>query len=182
MIGERGPMGLPGQLPLVEDWIDRVYYEGDVVAHAGGLYQAQGDTAREPGNHADWRCLARPGRNGQDGRSFNVLGTYDASAEYQALDVVTLNATWFVAKHDKPGPCPGEGWKAGPTARRGEKGEAGQRGLPGLKGDKGDAGRDLVGWEIDKRNYAVIPVMNDGSKGPPISLRGLFDQFHSEAI
>jgi hypothetical protein len=57
-------------------------------------------------------------------RTFNIVGTYDAEKTYQALDVVALNSSWFVAKRDNPGPCPGDGWQAGPSGRRGPRGEA----------------------------------------------------------
>jgi hypothetical protein len=53
-------------------------------------------------------------------RGFRICGTYDVEKTYHALDVVTLNATWFAAKHDNPGPCPGAGWQAGPTGKRGK--------------------------------------------------------------
>ena len=183
--GERGPEGAPGKLPKVREWKPGVWYEGNVVRHARGTYQADCDTAATPGSSLDWTCLAAgglDGKDGFDGRSFNICGTYDPLAEYDHLDVVTLNATWFVAKHDRPGPCPGEGWKAGPTGKRGEKGERGERGLPGLKGDKGESGRDLVAWQIDKRTYSVVPLMSDGSNGPPISLMALFQQFQADAV
>lgn len=151
-----------------------MHYESDVVAHKGGLYQAQRDTAREPGQHVDWLCLALPGADGKDGidgRSFNISGTYDPNAEYSALDVVTLNSTWFVAKHDKPGPCPGDGWKAGPCGRRGDKGE---------RGERGPAGPSVLCGEIDRRDYILKLLLSDGSE-VPISCRGFFEQYHEES-
>jgi Collagen triple helix repeat (20 copies) len=125
-----------------------------------------------PGRDGERGEPGTAGPRGLDGRSFNICDTYDAAGEYFALDVVTLNATWFVARCDNPGPCPGPNWKAGPTGKRGEKGE---------RGERGPAGRELVGWELDRENYAAKPIMADGSKGAPLNLRELFEQFQAEA-
>jgi len=173
--GEQGVAGPPAKFPTVREWRDKVHYEGDVVTHGGGLFQCQRDTAREPGKHTDWLCLAKPGVDGVDGHdglSFNVLGTYDANVDYQRLDVVTLNATWFVAKKDKPGPCPGPDWKAGPVGKRGEKGERGERGLPGVPGPVSNVPAKLGAWQIDRATYTIRP-----ENGEPINLRPLFEQF-----
>ena len=44
--GEQGP---PGKLPLVKLWKpEMVFYEGDVVAHDGGTFQAKHDTGQPP--------------------------------------------------------------------------------------------------------------------------------------
>ena len=131
---ERGPEGPPGKLPLVRAWEDRVHYATEAVSHGGGTYQALRDTGREP-PHEDWICLAAPGatgQRGQDGRSFVVCGTYDAAAVYQALDVVALNGSSFVALCDAPGPCPGDGWQL--VASQGGRGRQGDRGPPGPPG------------------------------------------------
>jgi hypothetical protein len=55
--------------------------------------------------------------------------------------------------------------------------------LPGPRGAKGEKGdsAEIVGWRIDRENYVATPVMSDGKDGPPLELRGLFEQFHSEA-
>jgi len=62
----------------------------------------------------------------------------------------------------------------------GIKGAPGERGERGQKGDKGDPGPVIVGWQIDQPNYRAIPVMSGGTEGPPLPLRGLFEQFHKE--
>jgi len=181
--GKDGMEGAPGRLPIVKAWTDKIHYVGDVVIHGGGTYQALRDTAKRPG-HDDWVCLAAPGRDGEDGRSpksFKVCGTYDAEEKYHALDIVTLNSTWFIARSDAPGPCPGAGWQAGPVGRRGEKGERGSQGMSGLRGDKGDPAREILDWKIDEKNYLLVPVMSDGSDGPSVSFLTLFKQFHTEA-
>jgi len=35
-------------------------------------------------------------------------------------------------------------------------------------------------WKVDRARYLAIPVMSDGSDGPPLKLSGLFEQFFSE--
>jgi hypothetical protein len=180
--------GPRGKLESIKLWREGdVCYAGDVVTHKGSTYWAARDTGRPPGDHADWRVLATAGsdgrdgahgRDGVDGRSFNIRDTYDPAENYKHLDVVTLNASWFVARTDDPGPCPGPGWKAGPS---GKTGKPGDRGPAGAKGDKGDAGREVVAWEIDRRKFCAVPILNDGEHGPEIELRDLFEQFQIEA-
>src|SRR5262249_51610402 len=69
--GPRGEEGPPGKLPLVKLWMpETVYYEGDVVAYDGGMFQAMCDTGQPP-SHAHWICLAAAGR---DGNSITVRG------------------------------------------------------------------------------------------------------------
>jgi integrin beta 3 len=180
--GADGKDGRDGKLPMVKAFIEGVHYAGDVVAHSGSLYQAQRDTGATAGANADWICLAHAGRDGLDGRSFNILGTFDERTSYKQLDVVTLNSVWFVAKRDNPGPCPGEGWKAGPDrGKMGKPGERGERGATGPRGETGPAGRDIVGWKIDRSNFSATPIMNDGEDGAPLSIRELFEQFQDEA-
>jgi hypothetical protein len=80
--GPRGEQGSVGKLPLVKLWVPEiVYYAGDVVAFDGGTYQAKRDTGQPP-SHADWICLATPGR---DGGSIAVRGTFDENADYRRL-------------------------------------------------------------------------------------------------
>jgi hypothetical protein len=170
--GERGP---PGKLPLVKLWMpETVYYQGDVVAHDGGTFQAKRDTGQPP-SHADWICLATAGR---DGRSITVRGTFDQSASYRRLDVVALNGGSVVALKDTPGPCPGPGWQL--IASQGKRGAAGEKGERGPKGDAGASGATIRDWKIDRARYVATPIMSDGSEGPPLELRGLFEQFFSE--
>jgi hypothetical protein len=133
--GPRGEQGPPGKLPLVKLWVpDVVHYQGDVVTHDGGTWQAMRDTGKAPGTR-DWVALAVAGR---DGRTPRVRGTYSADAAYQALDLVMRESSSFIATRDDPGPCPGDGWKI--IACGGKRGVAGARGERGERGPKGDPG------------------------------------------
>jgi hypothetical protein len=176
--GPRGEEGPPGKLPIVKLWTpETVYYAGDVVAYDGGTFQAMCDTGQPP-SHAHWICLAAAGR---DGKSIAVRGTFDETAEYHLLDVVALNGGSFIALKDAPGPCPGSGWQLiASQGRRGAAGEKGERGPPGPRGDAGLSGATIRDWKIDRARYVATPVMSDGSDGPPLELRGLFEQFFSE--
>ncbi len=182
--GERGPQGIAGKLPRVKAWIEgSVHYDGDVVTHKGGLYQALQDTAKTPGTN-EWICLAaagvdgKDGRDGEDGRSLAIKETFDPAQKYKVLDVVTLDSKWFVAKHDDPGTCPGPGWKAGPGI--GKTGKPGPQGERGLKGEVGRAALAIVEWETRAETFEIIPLMSDGSRGPAVSIRELFLQFQVE--
>jgi hypothetical protein len=156
---------------------DAVHYRGDIVTHRGSTYQARCDTAREP-PHEDWTCVAYAGvdgKDGRDGRSLNVCGTFKAGESYRALDIVALNGGSFIAKKDNPGPCPGAGWQL--IASQGKRGDKGERGLQGVSG----VAVFIASWQIDRSNYIAVPVMSDGREGPPLELRSLFEQFHTEA-
>ncbi len=148
--GERGPEGPAGKLPLVRAWSDRIHYEGAVVAHDGGTWQAQRDTARAP-PHEDWICIAAPGANGQDGGSFSVRGTWGEAESYERLDVVALNGAAFVARRDNPGPCPGDGWQM--IAAQGKRGQPGERGLPGQRGEPGPS---VIALDIDREGLMTL--------------------------
>src|SRR6516162_10940170 len=177
--GPRGEQGPPGALPLVKLWKpETVYYEGDVVAYDGGTFQAKRDTGQPP-SHADWICLATAGR---DGNSIIVRGTFDEAADYQRLDIVAFNGGSFIALKDAPGPCPGPGWQlfASP-GKRGIAGPKGERGERGAKGDPGLSGTTICDWKIDRARYLATPLMSDGSPGPPLELREVFQQFLTEA-
>jgi hypothetical protein len=148
-----------------------------LIAYDGGTYQAKRDTGQSP-SHSDWICLAVAGR---DGGSINVRGTFDEMADYRGLDVVALNGGSFVALKDAPGPCPGSGWQLiASQGKRGVAGERGERGERGAKGDPGLSGATIRGWKIDRERYVATPMMSDGREGPPLELRGLFEQFLHE--
>jgi hypothetical protein len=176
--GPRGESGPPGKLERVHRYVeDAVHYRGDIVTYRGSTYQARCDTAREP-PHEDWICIAYAGvdgMDGRDGRSLEVRGLFSDEQTYKALDIVVLNGGSFIAKKDNPGPCPGAGWQLiASQGKRGDKGERGLQGIPGVP-------VVIVKWHLDQDNYTAVPVMSDGREGPPLELRTLFDQFHTEA-
>lgn len=173
--GLQGPEGPAGKLPVVKGWTERVHYEGEVVLHRGGTYQAAKDTGKEPGSSDDWLCIAA---RGADGRGFMVRGTYSGDKEFMANDIVACNGGSFVALKDGAGACPGPDWQliAGP-GKRGDKGQPGDR---GLRGEPGEQGVSIVGWLVDSKEYAATPVMSDGTKGPAVEMRDMFEQFMIE--
>lgn len=172
--GEKGADGADGLLPAVDPWEDRVHYRGETVSHNGATYQAQRDTGQAP-PHADWRCLARAGR---DGVSPRVLSTYSPAGDYRELDIVALDGAAFIARRDSPGECPGEGWQL--LARQGKRGTAGERGPQGERGLPGNDALTIIGWKIDREMYTATPILADESEGPALDLRGLFEQFHTD--
>ena len=168
----------PAKFPAVQPWEpDCVYHAGDVVAFAGSCFQAQRDTTRAPGTQ-DWVCLAVAGT------SLTVRGTYDNDVEYKHLDVVAYNGSSWVALKDSAGLCPGSDWQLlSSCGKRGDHGPRGERGFAGPKGDRGEPGRDapaICEWRLDLANYTVIPVLDTGREGAPLSLRKLFEQFVRE--
>jgi hypothetical protein len=173
------PAGPPGRLEIVKDHVEgQVYYERDlVVAGDGALSQAERDTAATP-PHTDWRCITRAGRDGKDALNFRIEGTYVPAAKYRQLSIVTLNGSSFVARHDDPGPCLGDGRQ--PLA------SAGKRGQQGLKGERGEHGPTgplatapgIASSEVDAE-YNLNLRYTDGSHDA-IPLRPAFAQFFSE--
>src|SRR5262249_925907 len=162
----------PAKFPKVKSWeAGAISYAGDVVTFAGSTYQAKCDTAQVPGT-ADWTCVARAGR---DGESLTVRGTYSPRDTYAHLDVVAYNGAGVCARKSGPGSCPGPDWQL--IAKIGKSGPRGERGLMGLRGERGEASPAIRLWELDRARYVATPIMTDGSRGPPLELRGLFEQF-----
>jgi hypothetical protein len=165
----------------VKAWIDRVYYEGDVVTCDGSLWQACRDTGQKPG-HPDWLSLAV---RGLDARSPTVRGTYSVDATYNPLDIVALNGGSFIARSDDPGQCPGENWQL--LTRQGKTGTAGEKGPPGDRGPKGEQGAPgapaprIKGWKLDPARYVATPLMDNGQEDAPLDLRKLFEAYHNES-
>jgi hypothetical protein len=153
-----------------------VHYAADVVRHDGGLWQALCDTVHAPPRD-DWICLARGGR---DGITPNIRGTFDVYSKYRKLDIVAMDGASFVAKHDNPGICPGDGWQL--MSKQGRQGRKGQSilGPRGAKGDKGEPGTSLHSWQLDRERYRISPLMSDGTVGPMMELRPLFEWFLHE--
>jgi collagen triple helix repeat protein len=156
--GPTGPPGAPGKLPVVRSWADQIHYEGDVVTFDGGTWQAGCDTGRAP-PHEDWVPLARAGRDGKDGASFKICGTWDQNKQYNALNVVILNGGAFVAKADHPGSCPGPDWQI--MASQGKQGKPGERGPAGPKGERGEPAAEVIGMELDNTGMLTL-LRSDG--------------------
>jgi hypothetical protein len=196
-------------LPVVKLWTpDTVFYEGDVVAYDGGTFQATRDTGQPPTHAAHWICLAVAGKDAitpkvrgtyQQGEQYSKLDV-----------VALNGASFLAARDDPgpcPGPGwqlmavqgkKGDKGQSGERGPRGEKGDLGpqgppgeagrpgpqgERGQPGSRGEKGAPAEPVLeirGWQIDRENYRAIPVMSDGKEGPPLELRGLFEQFQTE--
>jgi hypothetical protein len=180
--GVAGKDGAPGKLPKVRQWAEGVWYEGDVVRHCGSTFQAERDTANTPGSSLDWLCIAA---GGLDAPMPNVRGTYVADGQYKKFDIVALGGSGFIARADDPGECPGAGWQliasAGRPGKPGLKGDRGDAGVRGERGLPGQAAPVILAWTIDREAFRAVPLMSDGSEAPALELRGLFEQFHSEA-
>lgn len=161
---------------------ERVYYEGEVVAHKGSTWQATKDTGQMP-PHPDWIGLAF---RGMDGTGPQPRGVFKEAERYNFLDIVTRDGGSFIARKDDPGPCPGEGWqllvqrKNGKDGASGEPGPRGERGERGERGPQGEAAPAIVGWSLDPARYVAVPLLSNGKKGPALELRGLFEQFQDE--
>jgi len=152
---------------------DKVHYEGELVTYEGSTYRAARDTGKAPTEDRDWICVAA---GGLDGRSPRVKGTYSSGERYSQLDIVALNGAAFIARRNNPGGCPGEDWQA--IALQGKRGPQGAK---GERGERGLAGATIRSWKIEPANYLATPIMTDGTEGPPLELRWLFEQFHYEA-
>jgi hypothetical protein len=61
-------------------------------------------------------------------------------------------------------------------------GKRGQQGPRGEHGPTGQAGSAVKSWQIDWERYQATPLMSDGSEGPTLELRPLFEQFLREAM
>jgi hypothetical protein len=53
--------------------------------------------------------------------------------------------------------------------------------VTGPKGDAGASGSKIRDWRIDCARYVATPLMSDGGEGPPLELRGPFEQFLAKA-
>jgi hypothetical protein len=166
--GARGEAGPRGAIERIVPWTDRIFYQGELAMHLGSSWQAAADTAKEPGASDDWRLVAAAGRAGA---GFSIRGTYSADAEYHALDVVTLDHTWFAARRDQPGRCPGPDWQSGPVGKKGDKG------APGERGASGPPGAHWVRAKLD--GYSLVATMSDGSIAR-VSLQPMIEQLHAE--
>jgi hypothetical protein len=172
--------GAGGKLPVAKAWSDgSVTYEGEIVTYGGAAWQAARDTAQAPGG-ADWLPIATSGRDSTNGRSIVFRGAYDMRDSYSAMDVVTYEGQSFIAARDNPSGIPGDddAWlliaARGVKGERGEPGKVGQR---GHKGDRGPAGAKIEEWRLSREHFVAVPFYDDGTSGPPLRLRDLFQEF-----
>jgi hypothetical protein len=103
-----------------------------------------------------------------------IRGSFDAAGEYLAHDVVEQNGSSFVAKRDRPGACPGEGWEL--LASKGSRGERGGPGPRGMTGGRGERAPEIKGWLVNKAEFTASPILTDGSVGAPLELKSLFQE------
>jgi Collagen triple helix repeat (20 copies) len=169
--GERGETGPPGKFTPPKAWAKGIHYEHALVTHDGSTYCAARDTAEQP-PHDDWILVAARGEPPYVGE---VCGLFEPKRAYRKFDLVSLNGSEWRAKRDNPGPLPGDGWQlSGQAGSRGKPGERGERGLPG------PAGPTIIDWAT--KGYQAVPIMSDGSLGPALDLRGVFDLYHAERV
>jgi hypothetical protein len=62
----------------------------------------------------------------------------------------------------------------------GPRGLQGPAGPKGARGERGEAAPAIVGWSIDRENFIAVPLLSNGRRGPPLELRGLFEQYQQE--
>jgi hypothetical protein len=96
-----------------------------------------------------------------------VRGTFQPGTNYVRGDMVALDGGSFIARKDNPGKCPGDGWQL--------MAKQGQRGIAGPEGKRGPPGNIITGWIVDRGECRITPRMSDGTLGPPLELRELFE-------
>jgi hypothetical protein len=101
-----------------------------------------------------------PGEPGSDGRTLMPKGAWKPASAYEALDVVMLDGSSFIALHDAPGACPGDGWRL--LAGRGKSGPPGATGPIGERGYPGPPGAAPVSLEVDD-NGLLTQRLSDGT-------------------
>lgn len=107
-----------------------------------------------------------PGESGTDGKdganayAGEAKGLFDPENTYRAMDVVSFNGSEWRAKHDDPGPLPGEGWML--SAQRGKRGDRGERGPAGV-GKDGKDGANPIALKFDAEKMQFIMALDDGN-------------------
>ena len=70
----------------------------------------------------------------------------------------------------------------GPVGERGSRGRdgpPGPRGERGSRGERGQAAPAVIEWRPDPEAFAIQAILADGSIGPMIALRSLFESYHA---
>ena len=169
--GIDGAQGAPGKFPVPRRWTRGVSYESSIVTHEGSTWCAVRDTA-EPPPHEDWTLIAERGADAPVG---DVCGLWKEGVNYSKYDLVSKDGAEWRAKHDDPGPLPGDGWAL--SAKQGKPGSKGERGDKGERGPAGAAGATLAHFQ--REEWQLVAVMSDGSK-VRFDLRAFFDRYHHE--
>lgn len=105
------------------------------------------------------------GRDGADAYPGEAKGKWEPAAPtgtYRALDVVSWQGSEWRAKHDDPGPCPGDGWML--SASKGKRGEKGDKGDRGDKGTPGAPGASFAAGYIDTEKLQLVLTRDDGEE------------------
>jgi len=105
--------------------------------------------------------------------TMKIRGTFDAKAKYVRGDLVVRDGASFLSRCDGPGSCPGPDWQM--VAKQGA------RGIAGPRGERGPPGAIITGWIVDRETYRITPRLSDGTLGPPLELRALFEEGHDAA-
>jgi hypothetical protein len=115
-----------------------------------------------------------PGPPGPEPYAGEVCGLYDPARSYRMFDLVSWHGSEWRARHDDPGPLPGDGWAlSGQAGSRGKTGERGERGPPG------PSGATIVDWVIE--DYRAAPIMSDGTTGAVLDVRNFFALYYGES-
>lgn len=137
-------------------WRPGVYRQGAIVQHFHGQYfEAQADTALEPGDGVAWRRLGTHG--------FRYRGLYIDGAEYEIGDLVARDGSMMLQTEATLTLLAVRG-------RRGKPGLPGEPGAPGLPGEPGEPGEPgapgaaLVKLEAERG--VLFAVMSDGDRRP----------------
>jgi hypothetical protein len=70
--------------------------------------------------------------------------------------------------------------RRGPPGLAGPRGADGPRGETGLRGERGEPGKPapaVIEWRPDPEAFTIQAVLSDGSTGPMIALRSLFEAY-----
>lgn len=144
---------------------ETVTYQAELITHDGALWQAQRDTAQQPGGSA-WICVAASGRAGSDEITPTVRGTCDAREQYQQLDIVAQEGGSFIARKNNPGPAPVMIGRC--CANRARPVTTGNRtqGSTRREGRARRGRRDDRFLAIRREKFRMSPLMNNGTVGP----------------
>jgi hypothetical protein len=73
----------------------------------------------------------------------------------------------------------------GPPGVKGERGRDGRDGPQGIRGERGERGEmgkpaaAIIEWRPDPEAFTIQAILSDGTMGPMIALRSLFEAYHN---